>query len=124
MLAFSSPCMLWPVGDFYAGSNCLSSEEMEFADMFERRGRADMACLIRTGRKMQKYMFFLGGTSPEREEFEAMFQGLRSAWAEDGSQLESYQTWKHGALKKYAGDSQLMHLLQTRVDSKAAKRPG
>ena len=113
-LAFSSPCMLWPVGDFYAGSNRLSSEETELAEMFERRGRADMASLIRTGRKMQRYLFFNGGgSSHEREEFEAMFQGLRSAWAEDdGGQLDSYQTWKDQALKKYAGDAQLMNLLQ------------
>ena len=116
-LAFSSPCMLWPVGDFYDGSNCLSPEEMEFAVMFERRGRADMASLVRNGRKMQRYLFFLAGTSQEREEFEALFQGLRSAWVEDGSQPDSYQTWKDAALKKYAGDAQLMHLLQRRVDS-------
>ena len=116
-LAFSSPCMLWPVGDFYDGSNCLSPEEMRFAVMFERRGRADMASLVRNGRKMQRYLFFLAGTSPERQEFEAMFQGLRSAWAEEGSQLESYQTWKDAALKKYAGDAQLMHLLRSYVDS-------
>lgn len=117
MLAFSSPCMLWPVGDFYDGSNRLSPEEMEFADMFDRRGRADMASLIRNGRKMQRYLFFLGGTSREREEFEAMFQGLRSAWAEDGSQIGSYQTWKGEALKKYAGNTQLMQLLRRDVDS-------
>ena len=116
-LAFSSPCMLWPVGDFYDGSNCLSPEEMEFAVMFERRGRADMAALIRNGRKMQRYLFFLAGTSQEQEEFEALFQGLRSAWAEDGSQPDSYQTWKDAALKKYAGDAQLMHLLRRHVDS-------
>ena len=115
-LAFSSACMLWPVGDFYDGSNRLSSEEIELAVIFERRGRADMASLIRTGRKMQRYLFFVGGGTPhDREEFEAMFQGLRSAWAEDGSQLDSYQTWKDEALKKYAGDAQLMHLLQRRV---------
>lgn len=117
-LAFSSPCMLWPVGDFYAGSNRLSSEEMELAVMFERRGRADMASLIRTGRKMQRYLFFLGGGTPhDREEFEALFQGLRSAWAEDDSQPDSYQTWKDEALKKYAGDKQLMHLLRRREGS-------
>ena len=117
-LAFSSPCMLWPVADFYAGSNRLSSEEMELAVMFERRGRADMASLIRTGRKMQRYLFFVGGgISHEREEFEAMFQGLRSAWAEDGSQLDRYQTWKDEALETYAEDAQLMHLLQRHVDS-------
>ena len=116
-LAFSSPCMLWPVLEFYDGSNCLSKEEMEFAGMFERRGRADMASLIRDGRKMQRYLFFLAGTSREREEFEAMFQGLRSAWADDGSQIEPYQTWKDEALKKYAGDTQLMHILQRSADS-------
>ena len=109
-LAFSSPCMLWPVGDFYDGSNRLNPEELEFADMFESRGRADMASFIRNGRKMQRYLFFLGGTSREREEFEAMFQGLRAAWAEDGSQVEPYQAWKEGALRKYAADTQLMHL--------------
>ncbi len=117
-LAFSSPCMLWPVGDLYAGSNRLSSEKMELATMFERRGRADMASMIRTGRKMQRYLFFLGGgATNDREEFEAMFQGLRSAWAEDGSQLDSYQTWKEEALKKYAEDAQLMQLLRRQVGS-------
>ena len=118
MLAFSSPCMLWPVADFYAGSNRPSAEEKELAVMFERRGRADMASLIRTGRKMQRYLLFVGGGIPhEREEFEAMFQGLRSAWAEDGGQPDPYQTWKDKALKKYAGDAQLMHLLQRHMDS-------
>ena len=120
-MAFGSPCMLWPVGDFYDGSNRLSPEEMEFAVMFERRGRPDIASLIRTGRKMQRYLFFLAGTSPEREEFETMFQALRSAWADDGSQIEPYQAWKDEALKKYAGDPQLVHLLQSRVDSDVPK---
>ena len=121
-LAFSSPCMLWPVGDFYAGSNRLSPEEMELAAIFERRGRSDMAFLVRNGRKMQRYLFFIGGgVSQEREEFEAMFQGLRAAWADDRSQLGSYQMWKDEALKTYAGDEQLMHLLprsSTRLQSR------
>lgn len=112
-LAFSSPCMLWPVGDFYAGSNRLSPEEMELAAIFERRGRHDMAHLVRNGRKMQRYLFFNGGgVSQSREEFEALFQGLRAAWAGDKNQPGPYQIWKDESLKKYAGDEQLMHLLR------------
>ncbi|KAF6230379.1 hypothetical protein HO133_004721 [Letharia lupina] len=111
--AFSSPCMLWPVGDFHAGSNRLSPEEMEFAAIFERRGRNDMAHLVRNGRKMQRYLFFNGGSvSHEQEDFEAMFQGLRAAWAGDNSQPGPYQVWKEEALKKYEGDEQLGRLLQ------------
>lgn len=111
-LAFSSPCMLWPVGDFYAGSNGLSQEEMEFAAIFERRGESDMAHLVRNGRKMQRYLFFIGGEAATgREEFEALFQGLRAAWAGDGRPPSSYQDWKDEALKKYEGDEQLKGLL-------------
>lgn len=115
-LAFSSPCMLWPVGDFYDGSNRLSPEELELAAAFEHRGRNDMACLVRNGRKMQRYLFFNGGgVSQEQEEFEAMFQGLRAAWAGDECQPGPYQTWKAEALEKYAGDEQLVHLLRKRA---------
>ena len=124
-LAFSSPCMLWPVADFYAGSNRLGSEELELAVMFERRRRADTASLIRNGRKMQRYLFFLGGgTSRDREEFEAMFQGLRSAWAEDGAPPGPCQTWKDEALKRYVGDPQLMDLLRRHAVSNASASTG
>jgi len=110
--------MLWPVGAFYAGSNSLSPEEMELAAIFERRGRNDIARLVRDGRKMQRYLFFNGGgVSRSREEFEAMFQGLRAAWAGDDKEPGSYQSWKEEALKKYAGDEQLMHLLRRSITS-------
>ena len=111
-LAFSSPCMLWPVGDFYDGSNVLSPEETELASIYERRGRSDMAHLVRNGRKMQRLMFGLGGLCEEQDEFEALFQGLRAAWADDGNPPSSYQSWKDEALKKYEGDEQLQGLLR------------
>jgi hypothetical protein len=60
-LAFSSPCMVWPVGDFYGGSNSLAEDELRFAAVFERRGRADMGRLVREGRRWQRYLYFLGG---------------------------------------------------------------
>ena len=111
--AFSSPCMLWPVLDFFAGSNQLSSEEIEFAVMFERRGRTDLANLVRNGRKMQRYLLFNGGgVSHEQERFETMFQSLRAAWAGQVSQPGPYQTWKDEALRRYEGDEQLKRLLQ------------
>ena len=113
-LAFSSPCMLWPVGDFFDGSNRLSAEEMELAAILERRQRNDMARLIRNGRKMQRYLFPIGGGFPqEQDEFKAMFHGLQAAWAEDGSQLVPYQVWKDKALKRYGGDEQLSNILRT-----------
>jgi hypothetical protein len=106
--AFSSPCMLWPVRDFYDGKNDLSPEETEFANIFERRGRQDMAHLVRDGRKMQRYQFYNGGgVSRNQDEFEALFQGLRASWAAEHDQLEPFQDWKDEALHMYAGDEQL-----------------
>jgi len=78
-VAFGSPCMLWLVAAFYEGSNQLSDEERELADMFRRRGREDMAKLVLQGRKHQRFLFFLEGTGPpDREEFASLFQGLRT----------------------------------------------
>jgi hypothetical protein len=80
-MAFSSPCMMWPVADFYDGSNRLSAEEIEFAAMFRQRGRDDMAQSVLKGRKSQRFSFFLGSrVSVDRKEFEALFQGLREAF--------------------------------------------
>ena len=62
-LAFSSPYMLWPVGNFYTGSNHLSPEGMELAGMFERRGRHDLTYLDRNGGKCR------GTYSSIREEY-------------------------------------------------------
>ena len=58
-LAFTSPCMMWPVGDFYDGKNNMSPEELEFASIFQRRGRNDMAEIILKGRKWQRFLFFI-----------------------------------------------------------------
>jgi hypothetical protein len=80
--AFSTPDMLWPVRDFYNGKNELSAEEIEFAEMFEVRGRADMGRIVRESRKMQRFTFFNGGgVSLDDEEFQFLFSGLRAAWA-------------------------------------------
>ena len=110
-LAFSSPCMMWPVDEFYNGSNQLSAEETEFAHMFQRRGREDVAQLILEGRKYQRFLFFLGATvSSQREEFEALFQGLRRAV--DGQTVESYTEWRCAALSRASSNPALKRLMQ------------
>ena len=94
--AFSSPCMMWPVSEFYDGSNELSPEELEFAQMFENRGRGDMAQMILQGRKWQKFLFFLGSTGTHySEDFGNLFQGLRRSF--EGEVIGSYSEWIRSA---------------------------
>lgn len=90
--AFSSPCMMWPVSEFYDGSNELSQEEHESAQMFQERGREDMAQMILQGRVWQRFLFFLGtaGTH-DREDFCNLFQGLRRCF--EGEDIGSYEDW-------------------------------
>lgn len=92
-LAFSSPCMMWPVERFYDGSNDLSAEETEFAQIFRDLGRADMAQMVAGGRKYQRFLFYLGALgSTDQDEFEALFQGLRASV--QGPDINSYGEWK------------------------------
>ncbi len=115
-LAFSSPCMMWPVGKFYDGSNVLAVDEERFAAVFEKRGRADMAAIVRGGRRWQRYLFFLGGGIPgDMTEFEPLFQGLRKIFLGEKEQesVSEYQEWKQKALAKFAkGDAKLQALIR------------
>lgn len=95
-LAFSSPCMMWPVQKYYDGSNDLSQEEYEFAQMFRRRGRKDMAQMILQGRAWQGFLFFLGTADiPPYDVFSNLFQGLRRSF--EGENIGSYLEWRHHA---------------------------
>ncbi|KAF2766353.1 hypothetical protein EJ03DRAFT_345192 [Teratosphaeria nubilosa] len=108
--AFSSPCMLWPVGEFYEGKNQLSTEEIQFADMFRQRGREDIAQLILKGRKFQRFSFFLGSAVPaEREESEALFQGLRKAV--DDQDTGSYLEWRNAAIARVSESDPILKRL-------------
>lgn len=111
-VAFSSPCMAWPVGDFYDGSNELSAEEVEFADIFRRRGRVDLSQIVRNGRKFQRFFFFLGGLPHDRQEFEGLFQGLRHSFASHaGESVGSYSDWRSEAIEKYSKDDERLQRL-------------
>ncbi|EXJ78033.1 hypothetical protein A1O3_09193 [Capronia epimyces CBS 606.96] len=112
-LAFSTPCMLWPVGDFYEGKNGLSAEEIEFAGIFQARGRGDIGKIMLESRKMQRFIFFNGGgVSSDQEEFQALFTGLRTAWATQDEHPTSYEDWKRDAEKRYKGDPGLQIVLR------------
>ncbi len=50
-LAFSSPCMMRPVEDYYDGLNNISENETEFARIFETRRRKDSSEIVLNGRR-------------------------------------------------------------------------
>ncbi|KAK6540829.1 hypothetical protein TWF694_008217 [Orbilia ellipsospora] len=111
-LAFSSPCMMWPVGDFYDGKNVLSDEEREFTEILEKKGYHHLSKLVRDGRKFQRFFFFLGGGAAEElEEFKNLFQGLRESFLTEGDILNSYEDWKAEMILKYKDDEGLIELL-------------
>ena len=115
-LAFSTPCMLWPVREFYEGKNELSAEEIEFAEMFKARGRDDISKIVRESRKIQRFTFFNGGgVSREQEEFQSLFTGLRAAWVAEDEHLSSYEGWKRDAMERHVGDDRLQSLLLRRT---------
>lgn len=111
-LAFSTPCMLWPLRDFCEGKNDLCAEEIKFAEIFEARGRKDLAKVVRESRKMQRFTFFLGGVPHNQQAFDAYFMGLRNAWSSESEQPSSYEDWKKAAEKENTGDKRLQSLLQ------------
>lgn len=113
-LAFSSPCMMWPVDKYYDGSNeLLSEDEVAFAQIFAKRGRRDLCEIVLKGRRWQRYAFFLGGGVPSgRVEFEALFKGLRQSWANVGEgNVLLYKDWKREALGEYLKDYPELRLL-------------
>lgn len=99
-LAFSSPCMMWPVGEFYDGDNHLAEAELQFAAIFDARGREDIGDLVRQGRRWQRFLFFLGGGIPgDMSELETLFQGLRKSYTQGEDDISSYSEWKASFLR-------------------------
>lgn len=110
--AFSSPCMMWPVGKFYDGSNELSEDEVRFADIFIERGRDDLASFVMEGRRVQRFFFASGaasGCEKDHQTFVDLFMGLKRAF---DSEDKRWEEWKTEALEKWKSDSLLRALLQ------------
>ncbi|KAG5970789.1 hypothetical protein E4U13_005213 [Claviceps humidiphila] len=115
-LAFSSPCMMWPIGAFYDGSNELAEEELLLARVFREKGREDLASCVLHGRKVQRLVFGLhdGVAQLDKKTFASLFVGLKRAFDGhdvkiDGQGVEdewevwrakALEDWKHEALFK------------------------
>ncbi|KAG5956439.1 hypothetical protein E4U57_002628 [Claviceps arundinis] len=116
--AFSSPCMMWPVGAFHDGSNELAEEELLLARVFREKGREDLASCVLRGRKIQRFLFALhdGVAQLDEKTFASLFVGLKRAF--DGRDVKTdaqavedewevwrakaLEDWKHEALFKSA----------------------
>ncbi|OAQ98036.1 hypothetical protein LLEC1_01433 [Akanthomyces lecanii] len=121
-VAFSSPCMMWPVAAFYDGSNELAQEELFLAHAFRERGRDDLARCVLNGRKVQRLLFALGpgGASHENKKtFACLFMGLRRAFAcrhdtsqeNRGAEEQEWEDWKANALEMWKHDDLLQAVL-------------
>ncbi|KAJ6149264.1 hypothetical protein N7471_000463 [Penicillium samsonianum] len=109
--AFCSPCMMWPVAEFYNGFNKLAADELRLADIYREKGREDLAMCVVEGRKAQRFFFALGSESSflDRQTLLHIFAGLRRAF---NFEDEEWETWKSKALKKWKGDDLLLGLLE------------
>ncbi|KAI1759908.1 hypothetical protein GGR53DRAFT_115273 [Hypoxylon sp. FL1150] len=113
--AFCSPCMMWPVAEFYDGSNELADDELRFASIFRERGRDDLARYVAEGRKVQRFFFALGaasGCQKDHQTFVDLFMGLKRAF---DSKEEEWEEWKTKALDKWKNDTRLQALLQSEI---------
>ncbi|KAG6063248.1 hypothetical protein E4U32_001457 [Claviceps aff. humidiphila group G2b] len=107
--AFSSPCMMWPVGPFHDGSNELTEEELLLARLFRERNREDLASCVLHGRKVQRFLFALGPGVAwlDKKTFAGLFVGLKRAFdgndiKTDGTGVEDeWKSWKTKALENW-----------------------
>ncbi|EEH35072.2 hypothetical protein PAAG_06119 [Paracoccidioides lutzii Pb01] len=116
--AFSSPSMLWPTTAFVNGDNTLSPAELEFAEIYRRRGRDDMAEIVLDGRKLQRFLYSLGDSwTDDEDEFEALFLGLRKAFIREGDEVaakalqEPFEYWKKKSIPMYSVQYPQLQLL-------------
>ncbi|KAF4513208.1 hypothetical protein G6O67_000508 [Ophiocordyceps sinensis] len=120
--AFCSPCMMWPVADFYNGSNDLTTDEMRLADIFRERGRHDLAECVVNGRRVQRLLFGLGpdGSFLDDKTFGSLLLGLRRAV--DSSE-ERWEQWMAKALERWKTDESLQRLLKLEKSRKTHDVP-
>ncbi|OHE93877.1 hypothetical protein CORC01_10776 [Colletotrichum orchidophilum] len=115
--AFTSPCMMWPLGKFYEGSNELAPDEKRLAEIFQERSREDLSKCVLLGRQVQRFFFALGPESPsDRRTLLDLFEGLKAAFNFEGETWEGWEKWKGKALRKWKNDELLQGLLRLQVD--------
>lgn len=120
--AFASPCMMWPVGRFYDGSNELAEEEVQLAQVLRDKGRDDLARCVLQGRKVQRMLFALGlvgAAHQDKKTFASLFMGMKRAFGRDvddgsevlGNEEEEWKAWKADALWAWKDEAMLRAVL-------------
>ena len=94
---------MWPVQEFYDGSNELSVDETLMGDEFERHGRKDLADIVRHGRKYQRLVDFLGGAESSKEFFPGLINGFKDAFGDD-IPGRTFEEWKEMVVKEHGVD--------------------
>ncbi|KAK7985614.1 hypothetical protein PG988_003236 [Apiospora saccharicola] len=108
--AFASPCMLWPVGDFYDGSSDLAADEVKLARLFDERDRPDLTRCVLDGRRIQRLAFAVDNLNSSAGDARALFRGLRLAF--DSADDLGWDDWRDRALERYKDDGVLQSLLR------------
>ncbi|KAJ5950725.1 uncharacterized protein N7479_009138 [Penicillium vulpinum] len=109
--AFCSPCMMWPVAEFYNGFNELTADKLRLAAIFREKGREDLALCVIEGRKAQRFFFALGPESSflATQTLSNTFAGLQRAF---NFEDEAWEASKRKALEKWKDDDLLLGLLE------------
>ncbi|KAH9224683.1 hypothetical protein DL95DRAFT_473275 [Leptodontidium sp. 2 PMI_412] len=108
-LAFNSPIVLLPAGEFYNGVNDLGDYEITFAQLLEEKGSPDLADFVRKGRLQHRFAFCCGYDLADWAGFLGLFRGLRDAVGVDEGL--DWDSWKTAALNRYKDDERLQILL-------------
>ncbi|KAK1978677.1 hypothetical protein LZ30DRAFT_762318 [Colletotrichum cereale] len=100
--AFSSPCMMWPLGKFYEGSNELAPDERRLAEIFHEKGRDDLSNCPES--------------PSDRKALLDLFVGLKMAFNIEDETWEGWEMWKGKALRKWKDDKLLQSLLRLHLN--------
>ncbi|KAI9650823.1 hypothetical protein NHQ30_000857 [Ciborinia camelliae] len=114
-VAFTSPMMLWDVGEFFNGHNGLSSSELAFAEMLKQTVDPDSQGLdeyVICGKAIQRLQFILCNGLPDWDIslYIQNFAALQKALKID--ETFEWESWKKAALQKYANDERLQRLVK------------
>ncbi|KAL4969718.1 uncharacterized protein BDV14DRAFT_195970 [Aspergillus stella-maris] len=102
---------MWPVAEFYDGSNQLTTEELRLADIYRERDREDLANYVIEGRKIQRFFFALGPESSllDAQTFGPLFKGSQRAFDLNG---EEWDAWRSKALMERKSEDLLCEMLE------------
>ncbi|KAJ8069598.1 hypothetical protein OCU04_000036 [Sclerotinia nivalis] len=115
-IAFTSPMMLWDVGDFFDGKSSLSKEEVEFASLLDHEENdaqtQGLGTYVKKGKMTQRLNFLIGNEISDWDisSYIQNFSALLQAPDFSTNVRFSWDEWKSNALEKYKNDEGLQKL--------------